>query len=168
MDGVERRRDAVAASWESGWPTGTHHQQLNRDHMPDFDSTFTAAIAANGSVHPCSRVDSDADQIKQAKRIEKKSNDRLRAGAHQTVEYLIPREQERALRYIAFEAEVREFSNCVESMQDVFDQEGDRQCLKREYARILMQGLSASSLTMRSSGVVGRVPTEQASDAPAS
>ena len=144
MDGVERRRDAVAASWESGWPTGTHHQQLNRDHMPDFDSTFTAAIAANGSVHPCSRVDSDADQIKQAKRIEKKSNDRLRAGAHQTVEHLIPREQEIARCYIQFIGEVRDFSKCVDSIHDVFDQDGDRRCLKREFARMRMTSLSAA------------------------
>ena len=142
MDGVERRRDAVAASWESGWPTGTHHQQLNRDHMPEFDSTFTAANAANGSVHPCSRVDSDADQIKQAKRIEKKSNDRLRAGAHQTVEHLIPREQEMALCYIQFIGEVRDFSKCVDSIHDVFDQDGDRRCLKREFARMRMTSLS--------------------------
>ena len=142
MDGVEQRRDAVAASWESGWPTGTHHQQLNRDHMPDFDSTFTAAIAANGSVHPFSRVDSDADQIKQAKRIEKKSNDRLRAGAHQTVEYLIPREQELAICYIQFIGEVRDFSKCVDSIHDVFDQDGDRRCLKREFARMRMTSLS--------------------------
>ena len=142
MDGVEQRRDAVAASWESGWPTGTHQQQLNRDHMPDFDSTFTAANAANGSVHPCSRVDSDADQIKQAKRIEKKSNDRLRAGAHQTVEHLIPREQEIARCYIQFIGEVRDFSKCVDSIHDVFDQDGDRRCLKREFARMRMTSLS--------------------------
>ena len=142
MDGVERRRDAVAASWESGWPTGTHQQQLNRDHMPDFDSTFTAANAANGSVHPCSRVDSDADQIKQAKRIEKKSNDRLRAGAHKIVEHLIPREQEMALCFIQFIGEVREFSKCVDSIHDVFDQDGDRRCLKREFARMRMTSLS--------------------------
>ena len=142
MDGVERRRDAVAASWESGWPTGTPPLQLNRDHMPDFDSTFTAANAANGSVHPCSRVDSDADQIKQAKRIEKKSNDRLRAGAHQTVEHLIPREQEIARCYIQFIGEVRDFSKCVDSIHDVFDQDGDRRCLKREFARMRMTSLS--------------------------
>ena len=142
MDGVERRRDAVAASWESGWPTGTHQQQLNRDHMPDFDSTFTAANAANGSVHPCSRVDSDADQIKQAKRIEKKSHDRLRAGAHKIVEHLIPREHEMALCFIQFIGEVREFSKCVDSIHDVFDQDGDRRCLKREFARMRMTSLS--------------------------
>ena len=141
MDGVERRRDAVAASWESGWPTGTH-QQLNRDHMPDFDSTFTAANAANGSVHPCSRVDSYADQIKEAKRIEKKSHDRLRAGAHKIVEHLIPREQELAICYLQFIGEVRDFSKCVDNIQDVFDQEGDRRCLKREFARMRMTSLS--------------------------
>ena len=110
--------------------------------MPDFDSTFTAANAANGSVHPCSRVDSDADQIKQAKRIEKKSNDRLRAGAHQTVEHLIPREQEIARCYIQFIGEVRDFSKCVDSIHDVFDQDGDRRCLKREFARMRMTSLS--------------------------
>ena len=141
MDGVERRRDAVAASWESGWPTGTH-QQLNRDHMPEFDSTFTAANAANGSVHPCSRVDSDADQINQAKRIEKKSTGRLRAGAHQVVAHLIPPEQELALCYIQFIGEVRDFSKCVDSIHDVFDQDGDRRCLKREFARMRMTSLS--------------------------
>ena len=141
MHEVERR-DAVAASWESGWPTGTHHQQLNRDHMPEFDSTFTAANAANGSVHLCSRVGSDADQTKQAKRIEKKSTGRLRAGAHQVVEHLIPPEQELALCYIQFEAEVRNFSKCIERVQDVFDQDGDRRCLKREFARMRMASLS--------------------------
>ena len=145
MDGVERRRDAVATSWESVWPTGTHHHQLNHDHVHRMlvpDSTFTAANAANGSVHPCSRVDSDADQTKPAKRIEKTSNDRLRAGAHQTVEYLIPREQELAICYIQFIGEVRDFSKCVDSIHDVFDQEGDRRCLKREFARMRMTALS--------------------------
>ena len=144
MHEVERR-DTVAASWESVWPTSTHHQQLNHDHlhrMPELDSTFTAANAANGSVHPCSRVDSDADQIKQAKRIEKKSTGRLRAGAHQTVEHLIPPEQELALCYIQFIGEVRDFSKCVDSIHDVFDQDGDRRCLKREFARMRMTSLS--------------------------
>ena len=110
--------------------------------MPEFDSTFTAANAANGSVHPCSRVDSDADQINQAKRIAKKSTGRLRAGAHQVVAHLIPPEQELALCYIQFIGEVRDFSKCVDSIHDVFDQDGDRRCLKREFARMRMTSLS--------------------------
>ena len=69
---------------------------------------------------------------------------------------------------LAFESDMRTFSESLNVLHDVFAQETDRRCMKREYARILMQGLSTSSLTMRSSGVVGHVPTEQASDAPAS
>jgi hypothetical protein len=46
------------------------------------------------------------------------------ASARQTIE-ANKSAKERVLRYLAFEAEVREFSNCVESMQDVLDQDGD-------------------------------------------
>ena len=75
---------------------------------------------------------------------------------------------ERLPAVLAFESDMRTFSESIDILHDVFTQEGDRRCMKREYARILMQGLSTSSLTMRSSGVVGHVPTEQASDVPAS
>ena len=75
---------------------------------------------------------------------------------------------ERPPAILAFQSDMRTFSECIDVMRDVFAQETDRRYMKREYGRILMQGLSTSSLTMSSSGVVGHVPTEQASDVPAS
>ena len=125
--------------------------------------------AASGSTPSYSRVHSHVDQTKQQPAAVKLNRDRLRSAGHHSAQYVMqerPQISERLPIFIAFESDMRTFSDSIDILRDVFDQEGDRRCLKREYARMLMQGLSTSSLTLRSSGVYGPVPTQRASEDP--
>ena len=112
--------------------------------------------AASGSAPSYSRVHSHVDQTEQQTAAVKMNRDRLRSAGHHSAQYVMqerPQISERLPIFIAFESDMRTFSDSIDILRDVFDQEGDRRCLKREYARMLMQGLSTSSLTLRSSGV---------------
>ena len=176
MNSVERR-DAVAATWESWLPTGACYDQPEWDHAALTIDIEHTSNAASGGAPSFSRVHSHGDQTKQQPAAVKLNRDRLRSAGHHSAQHVMrerppvverPPLVERPPAILAFQSDMRTFSECIDVMRDVFAQETDRRCMKREYARILMQGLSTSSLTMRSSGVVGHVPTEQASDAPAS
>ena len=170
MDSVERR-DAVAATWESWLPTGACYNQPEWDHAALTIDIEHTSNAASGGAPSFSRVHSHGDQTKQQPAAVKLNRDRLRSAGHHSAQHVMrerPPVVERPPAILAFESDMRTFSESLDVLHDVFAQETDRRCMKREYARILMQGLSTSSLTMRSSGVVGRVSTEQASDVLAS
>ena len=97
------------------------------------------------------------------------TRDMLRSAGHHSAQQVLQERPQTLVRqpiFVAFESDMRTFSESIDLLQDVFDQEGDRRCLKREYARMLMQDLSTSSLTRTSSGVQGHVHTQRASEAP--
>ena len=153
------RRDAVAAAWESWSPTGACLNQPNRDHVAPTIVFERTSNAASGSAPLYSRVHSHVDQTEQQAAAVKKTRDRLRSAGHHSAQHVMrerPPSSERMPLFIAFESDMRTFSASIDMLQDVFGQEGDRRCLKREYARMLMEALSTASLTARSSGVQGR------------
>ena len=163
MNSVERR-DAVAATWESWLPTGACYDQPEWDHAALAIDIEHTSNAASGGAPSYSRVHSHVDQTKQQPAAVKMNRDRLRSAGHHSAQHVMrerPPIVERLPAVLAFESDMRTFSESIDILHDVFTQEGDRRCLKREYARILMQGLSTSSLTMKSSGVLGPVPTER-------
>ena len=168
MDSVERR-DAVAATWESWLPTGACYDQPEWDHAALTIDIEHTSNAASGGAPSFSRVHSHGDQTKQQPAAVKLNRDRLRSAGHHSAQHVMrerPPIVERPPAVLAFESDMRTFSESIDLLQDVFDQEGDRRCLKRGYARMLMQDLSTSSLTRTSSGVQGHVHTQRASEAP--
>ena len=125
--------------------------------------------AASGSAPSYSRVHRHVAQTKQQPAGVKMTRDMLRSAGHHSAQQVLQERPQTLVRqpiFVAFESDMRTFSESIDLLQDVFDQEGDRRCLKREYARMLMQDLSTSSLTRTSSGVQGHVHTQRASEAP--
>ena len=49
-------------------------------------------------------------------------------------------------RLLSFEAKMREFSALIDGLADVFPDAGDRRCLKREFARLLMEQLADATV----------------------
>ena len=80
------------------------------------------------------------------------NRDRLRSAGHHSAQHVVrerPPTVERLPAILAFQSDMRTFSECIDILHDVFAQEGDRRCLKREYARMRMAVLSAACDAMK-------------------